>query len=59
MLLCKKADPEDLAKKIILLKNNPELARWIGQGGYSLFRERLSENHLGAQLKNIIHENTA
>ena len=59
VLLCKKADPKDLAEKILLLKNNPELARRLGQGGYSLFRERLTENHLGAQLKNIIHENTA
>lgn len=58
VLLCKKASPEDLADKILLLKNNPELAHRIGQGGYGLFRERLTENHLGAQLKNIINENT-
>ena len=59
ILMCKKADPEDLASKIFLFKNNPELTHRIGQGGYKLFQERLTEKHLGAELKNIIHENTA
>ncbi len=57
VLLCKKADPKDLANKIRLLKNNSELRHRIGQNGYRLFRESLTENHLGAQLKQIINEN--
>lgn len=59
VLLCKKADPEDLARKILVLKNSPELTQRIGQGGYELFKEHLTEKYLGAQLKNIIHENIA
>lgn len=57
MLLCKKANPEDLAGKILMFKNNPELMRRIGQVGYELFKERLTEKHLGAELKTIIYEN--
>ena len=57
VLLCKKSNPQDLAEKILLLKNNLELTDRIGQGGYKLFRESLSEKQLGGQLKNIIHEN--
>lgn len=57
VLLCKKADPEDLARKILVLKNSPELTQRIGQGGYELFKEHLTEKHLGAELKTIIYEN--
>lgn len=57
ILLCRKADPEDLAEKILLLKNNSDLRERIGQGGYQLFKNYLTEIYLGAQLKRIIHEN--
>ena len=54
--MCKKADREDLAEKILLLKNNPDLREKIGLGGRQLFKKYLTEDNLGAQLKNIVYE---
>ncbi len=42
VLFCEKADPSDLAKKIIKLKNSPELSDKIAGDGYTLFTEKLT-----------------
>lgn len=41
-LLTELGDPSDLAKKIMELKNNPELKEKIARNGYRLFREELT-----------------
>ena len=53
-LLCNKADPDDLAIKILELKNNPDLKNKISQNGHDLFIENLSENKLGEMLIKVI-----
>lgn len=55
-LLCNKADPEDLANKILELKNNPALRRKIADNGYRFFEENLTEKKLGAMLLKIIED---
>lgn len=55
-LLCKKADPKDLADKILTLKNNPKLKEKISQNAHDLFTEKLSEKKIGGELKKIIEE---
>ncbi len=42
VVFCKKADPKDLAEKILELKNNPELRDRIARKGYTLFIEKLT-----------------
>lgn len=42
ILLCRPADPEDLAEKILELKNDPDLRERIARGGYELFKEKLT-----------------
>jgi len=44
--LCKSADPPDLAKAILALKNNIELRNIIADNGYNLFKENLLPKHL-------------
>jgi glycosyltransferase involved in cell wall biosynthesis len=39
-LFCRHANPEDLAEKILELKNNPPLRQKIAEGGYHLFLEQ-------------------
>ena len=55
-LFCNIADEKDLAEKILELKNNPELRKKIAEGGYKLFKERLTPKILGKDLKNILEE---
>lgn len=50
ILLCKTADPEDLAKKILELKNNPELAKKIAEGGYKLYLKNATPKIIGKSL---------
>lgn len=38
ILFCRAADPEDLAKKILELKNNKDLREKIAKGGYKVFK---------------------
>lgn len=56
VLFCRKADPEDLADKILKLKNNPNLRNKIADGGYRVFQEKCTEKILGEQLLKIIQE---
>lgn len=56
LVLCKAADPEDLAEKILLLKKNAALRDAVACGGHEFFKANLTERHLGAALKEIIAE---
>lgn len=56
VLFCRKADAKDLAEKIKLLKNSPEMKSSIGGAARKLFKERLAENILAAELLKHIHE---
>ncbi len=51
--LCKSADPQDLAKAILTLKNDAELRNKIADNGYNLFKDNLLPKHL---VKEIIVE---
>lgn len=53
-LLVNLADPEDLAKKILELKNNPELRKKIAENGYTLYKEKLIPKALGRELLDIL-----
>ncbi len=55
-LLCDKADPEDLVRKILELKNNSELKNKIAKNGHEFFVENLTEKKLGNNLLNVIKE---
>lgn len=50
ILLCQMADSDDLAEKILELKNNPELREKIAGGGYELFLERATPKVIGQEL---------
>lgn len=53
-LLVNLADPQDLAEKILELKNNPELRKKIADNGYELYKEKLTPKALGKELLEII-----
>ncbi len=55
-LFCRPADPKDLADKIIILKNNPDLLEKIAEGGYKLFQEKLKPEIIAAEFENILRE---
>lgn len=50
MLFCNIADGKDLAEKILLMKNNPEYAREIGENGYNTFTKYVTPGIIGKQL---------
>lgn len=54
VLLCRSADPEDLAAKILELKNNENLRNKIAENGYTIFKSNADEKILGLQIKNIL-----
>ena len=56
ILFCRQADPEDLADKILKMKNDAMLRQQIAQSGYRIFKEKCTEKILGEQLINIIKE---
>lgn len=47
---CFFADPEDLAAKILDLKNNPALARKIAEAGYGLFNDNFTPEVIAKRL---------
>ncbi len=53
-LMVNLADPEDLVKKILEIKNSPELRKKIAENGYKLYKEKLTPKVLGKELLNII-----
>jgi len=56
ILLCRHADSQDLADKILELKSNAELRSKIAQGGYELFQRRATPKIIGANLLKVISE---
>jgi glycosyltransferase involved in cell wall biosynthesis len=55
VLFCKMGDSQDLADKILELKNDPLLRKKIAAGGYNTYLEKLTPKVLGANLLNIIN----
>lgn len=55
-LFCRPADPEDLAAKIMVLKNNPDLLEKVASGGYKLFQEKLRPEIIAAEFEKILRE---
>jgi glycosyltransferase involved in cell wall biosynthesis len=53
ILLCKTANLQDLAKKILELKNNKKLRSVIAQGGYEVFKNHAIPKIIG---KNLLKE---
>lgn len=61
ILLCKLADPEDLARKILELKRNEDLRNKIAAGGYELFTKTATPDVIGnklfLELKKLVKDN--
>jgi len=55
-LFVKPADASDLAKKILELKDNPELRKKIAENGYKLYKEKLTPKVLGRELMNTFSD---
>ena len=53
-LLCEKANPIDLAEKVIRLRDDEHFRNAIADNGYRLFRERLTEERIGNELLALI-----
>jgi len=49
-LMSKLSDPADLADKIMILKNNPALAKKIADNGYNLYQQKLNPKYLAAEI---------
>ena len=54
VLLCEKADPEDLTKKILILKNNKVQREAIAEEGYRLFLDKLTPQKITQDLLTIL-----
>ena len=50
ILLCKVADPKDLAEKILELKNNSDLRDKIANNGYGVFKNSCTPKVIGVEL---------
>jgi len=50
ILFCQTANPQDLAEKILILKNDKELMKKIAEGGYKIFKERATPKVVAGQL---------
>lgn len=55
-LMVHKADAQDLAEKILYLKNNPVLKENIAANGFNFFQENLTEKKLGEELLKVIQK---
>ena len=53
-LFVEHANPEDLAEKILELKDNEKLREKIAEGGYRVFKERCTPQVIGKELIDII-----
>ncbi len=56
IILCNRADPADLAKKIVELKNHLSFRKEIAIAGYTLFKTSLSRSIITAELINVINK---
>lgn len=57
-VFAKKADPGDIAEKILLLRDHPELREHIEQDGIRMFQQKLTPVQIGKSVKDILHEVT-
>lgn len=55
-LFCRVADGQDLAKKILELKNDPALQQRLAENGYKLYQEKFTPGHLGRELLTIFED---
>ncbi len=55
VLLCRDSSAEDLAQKILELKNDQNLRSKIAENGYQTFKLKASEKVLGVELVNILN----
>lgn len=55
-LYCKMMNAEDLAAKILELKNNPALREKIAKNGYQTYLKHFTPKAIGAELKKIFEE---
>lgn len=55
VLFCEKANPEDLARKILVLKNDKALNDKIAEAGYQLFLEKLTPKKIGQDLIEVLN----
>lgn len=53
-LMVEPSDPEDLARKLLFLKNNPNLAKAIAQNGYELFTEKFTPRKLAEDIITVL-----
>jgi glycosyltransferase involved in cell wall biosynthesis len=53
-LMVNLADPEDIAAKILQMKNQPERAQEIGENGRRLFEQKLTSRELGKEIVSAI-----
>lgn len=56
ILFCRPADSEDLADKILKMRNDAMTRQQIAQSGYRIFKEKCTEKILGEQLIKVIKE---
>ncbi len=56
VLLCEKNNPEDLAAKILKLKNDSELRQKVAEDGYKLFLDKLTPEKIGQDLIKVLNE---
>lgn len=54
ILFCKTADPKDLTKKILEIKNNPVLGKKIAEDAHILFNRKATPRILGKELKSVL-----
>ncbi len=55
-LFCQMADSQDLADKILDLKNNQELREKIAENGYQFYLKHLTPQATGADFKKVLEE---
>ena len=53
-LFCRMADANDLAQKILELKNNSKLREEIAENGYQFYLKNLTPEVTGAELKSVL-----
>lgn len=55
-VLCEMANPEDLADKVLLLRDNIDLRNKIAEKGYRLYKDHFTPVKIGELVKNIVDE---
>lgn len=56
IILCERANPESLAKAILLLKNDENLRNEIKENAYSLYRNHCTTEKIGKFLTKILND---